>query len=51
MLNKKNPGFKYSYDINENTTFEELKYYAPSDMFLEYCKDRLYPIDVVIDGE
>lgn len=51
VLNRKNPGFKYSYDINENMTFEELKYYAPSDMLLEYCKDRLYPINVVVDGE
>lgn len=51
ILNKKDPNFDSYYYINGNMTFEELRHYAPSDMFLEYCKDRLYPINVIIDGE
>ena len=50
-LNKKDPNFDSYHYINGNMTFEELRHYAPSDMFLEYCKDRLYPINVVVDGE
>ena len=51
ILNKKDPNFDSYHYINGNMTYEELRHYAPSDMFLEYCKDRLYPINVVIDGE
>lgn len=52
-LYKENPCFSYSLDaeIVENMTLNEMKKYLTADDFLEYCKDRLYPINVVIDGE
>lgn len=52
-LYKENPCFSYSLDaqVIENMTLNEMKKYLTADDFLEYCKDRLYPIDVVIDGE
>ena len=52
-LNYTNPCFSYSLDteVVENMTLNEMKKYLTADDFLEYCKDRLYPINVVIDGE
>lgn len=52
-LYKENPCFSYSLDteVVENMTLNEMKKYLTADDFLEYCKDRLYPIEVVIDGE
>ena len=52
-LYKENPCFSYSLDaeIVENMTLNDMKKYLTADDFLEYCKDRLYPINVVIDGE
>ncbi len=45
--------FSYSLDaeIVENMTLNNMKKYLIADDFLEYCKDHLYPINVVIDGE
>ena len=52
-LYKENPCFSYSLDteVIENMTLNEMKNYLTADDFLEYCKDHLYPINVVIDGE
>nr|DAP47787.1 MAG TPA: hypothetical protein [Caudoviricetes sp.] len=52
-LYKENPCFSYSLDteVVENMTLNEMKNYLTADDFLEYCKDHLYPINVVIDGE
>lgn len=52
-LYKENPCFSYSLDTDviENMTLNDMKKYLSADDFLEYCKDHLYPIDVVIDGE
>ncbi len=52
-LYKENPCFSYSLDaeVIENMTLNDMKKYLTADDFLEYCKDRLYPIEVVIDGE
>lgn len=52
-LYKENPCFSYSLDteVVENMTLNEMKKYLTADDFLEYCKDRLYPINVVVDGE
>lgn len=52
-LYKENPCFSYSLntEVVENMTLNEMKKYLTADDFLEYCKDRLYPINVVIDGE
>ena len=52
-LYKENPCFSYSLDteVVENMTLKEMKKYLTADDFLEYCKDRLYPINVVVDGE
>ena len=52
-LYKENPCFSYSLDaeIVENITLNGMKNYLTADDFLEYCKDRLYPIEVVVDGE
>lgn len=52
-LYKENPCFSYSLDaeVVENITLNGMKNYLTADDFLEYCKDRLYPINVVIDGE
>ena len=52
-LYKENPCFSYSLDVEviENMTLNEMKKYLTADDFLEYCKDHLYPIEVVIDGE
>lgn len=52
-LYKENPCFSYSLDADviENITLNDMKKYLSADDFLKYCKDRLYPIDVVIDGE
>lgn len=52
-LYKENPCFSYSLDaeIVENMTLNYMKKYLIADDFLEYCKDRLYPINVVVDGE
>ena len=52
-LYKENPCFSYSLDaeVIENMTLNEMKKYLTADDFLEYCKDRLYPINVVVNGE
>lgn len=52
-LCKENPCFSYSLDTDviENMTLNDMNKYLSADDFLEYCKDHLYPIDVVIDGE
>lgn len=52
-LYKENPCFSYSLDTDviENMTLNDMKKYLSADDFLEYCKDRLYPINAVIDGE
>lgn len=52
-LYKENPCFSYSLDaeVIENMSLNEMKKYLTADDFLEYCKDRLYPINVVVDGE
>lgn len=52
-LYKENPCFSYSLDaeVIENMTLNGMKNYLTADDFLEYCKDHLYPINVVIDGE
>lgn len=52
-LYKENPCFSYSLDTDviENMTLNDMKEYLSADDFLEYCKDRLYPINAVIDGE
>ena len=52
-LYKENPCFSYSLDtkVIENMTLNWMKNYLTADDFLEYCKDHLYPINVVIDGE
>lgn len=52
-LYKENPCFSYSLDteVVENMTLNEMKKYLTVDDFLEYCKDRLYPINVIVDGE
>ena len=52
-LYKENPCFSYSLDteVVENMTLNEMKKYLTADDFLEYCKDCLYPINAVIDGE
>lgn len=52
-LYKENPCFSYSLDADviENMTLNDMKKYLSADDFLKYCKDRLYSIDVVIDGE
>ena len=52
-LYKENPCFSYSLDaeIVENMTLNGMKNYLTADDFLEYCKDRLYPINVIIDRE
>lgn len=52
-LYKENPCFSYSLDteVVENMTLNEMKKYLTADDFLEYCKDRLYQINVVVDGE
>lgn len=38
-------------EIVENMTLNGMKNYLTADDFLEYCKDRLYPINVIVDGE
>lgn len=50
-LYKENPCFSYSLDakVIENMTLNGMKNYLTADDFLEYCKDHLYPINVVID--
>lgn len=52
-LYKENPCFSYSLDaeVIENMTLNGMKNYLTADDFLEYCKDHLYPINVVMDGE
>lgn len=52
-LYKENPCFSYLLDaeVIENMSLNEMKKYLTADDFLEYCKDRLYPINVVVDGE
>lgn len=52
-LYKENPCFSYSLDVEviENMTLNGMKNYLTADDFLEYCKDHLYPINVVMDGE
>ena len=50
-LYKENPCFSYSLDaeVIDNMTLNGMKNYLTADDFLEYCKDHLYPINVVID--
>mgnify|MGYP004448614279 CR=1 FL=1 len=43
--------FIFIAEIVENMTLNGMKNYLTADDFLEYCKDRLYPINMVIDGE
>ena len=48
--------YEFSYEVEaqskeEELTIKELKKYLTGEDFLEFCKDRLYPIEMIIDGE
>lgn len=54
VLDKDNPEFSYEVEAQskeEELTIKELKKYLTGEDFLEFCKDRLHPIETIIDGE
>ena len=50
-LNKKNPGFEYDVLAHESyPTLERLKKELKVDEFFSYCRQELYPVEVVLSN-